>query len=318
MRVYFLSSQNAALKLNGIFLGFVSNFEKFIDLSLNEKIFAEFLPESADFYPISFAINKNFINAPPNFCNVFEFEGGIILEITQYPPRQQQLQVLNQKRIGDFLFTLYFDGETKFSIENGKNFEQVSLPEKFENADISQVYLDGELFFGACFEKDDKKYLIIFSNSCEKVFANKVIDFSLNGELVTKIAFDNPARHVAEITWQWKNNFSVKSYKVSSQREIDITSAPTPLIPILFFNEILVCGTPEKYLCDTLKARSGEFRDYLGEFTSVIAPPDIIEITHPNEICAGLVYPKNKNKFQIKFFGVTLENNLITNVFPVM
>ena len=42
MRVYFLSSQNAALKLNGIFLGFVSNFEKFIDLSLEEKFLPSF------------------------------------------------------------------------------------------------------------------------------------------------------------------------------------------------------------------------------------------------------------------------------------
>ena len=53
MRVYFMSAKSAALKLNGIFLGFIGNFEKFTDLSPADRIFAEILPESGDFYPLS-------------------------------------------------------------------------------------------------------------------------------------------------------------------------------------------------------------------------------------------------------------------------
>ena len=94
-----MSAKSAALKLNGIFLGFIGNFEKFTDLSPADRIFAEILPESGDFYPLSCVLDENFFKAPPDFCDVYVFEGGAIVQVTAFPARARELKVLRQERM---------------------------------------------------------------------------------------------------------------------------------------------------------------------------------------------------------------------------
>ncbi len=317
MRFYFLSGENAALKLNGLFLGFIGSFEKFIDVTPSERILVEILPENSAFYPVSFVLDEKFLENPADFCNVYIYCEGAIIEIADFSPRERELKILKQERITDTLLTLYDDGKPKLTLENNKNFAIENLPFGVEDCGFFEHFLNGEKFITACLNNDDEKILLIFTSDCKKVFANSVLDFSFDDALYTKIGYKNPARHIAEIKWIWQNKFNLANYSVKASREFSPTDVPRELLSVLFFNEILVCGEPEKYLCENLKSRSQELKNYLGEFIGVCRPPENFLLLHPEKTTAGLIFQKSKNKFEIKFFEIVVQEGKITNILPV-
>lgn len=318
MRVYFTSARSAALKLNGIFLGFIGSFEKFADLSAEDRIFAEILPESADYYPVSCVLDEKFFQSPPDFCDVYVFEGGAAVQITSFPARARELKVLRQERFGDALATLYCDGELKLSVERGNKFTLAVLPEEFSEGELSLHAIRTDNFIVATAAAGGQTELIVFSQSPEKVFANRVAAYSFSDCLYTEIAYNDPAKHVAKTQWDWTGEaFTMRSYSVLAQRKYLSEDINEALIPLLFFNEILVRGDPAQYLGEALKPRTGELGDYLGAFAGVCAPPELFYLTHPGKNAAGLIYPRAANLFEVKFFEVSLQNNAIVNIAPV-
>lgn len=318
MRVYFTSARNAALKLNGIFMGFIGSFEKFADLNPKERIFAEILPENGDYYPLSCVLDENFFEQPPDFCDVYTFDGGAVIHVTAFPCRARELKVLKQTRFQDILVTLYTDGAPKLSVERKNNFSQATLPVEFAECEIASHTLNGNTLITASAAAGAEQDLIIFSDTPEKVYSGRVIDFSITDCLHTKITYNDPAKHEAEIQWTWtENSFSLKSYTVNATKQFDLSQTQPPLIPLLFFNEILVRGEPQIYLGDALKARTNELDGYLGNFAGVMSPPELFYSNYPHKLAAGLVYPRAANLFEVRFFEVKLENNLIANISPV-
>ena len=315
-----MSAQNAALKLNGIFLGFINSFERFTDLSVDDRIFAEILPESGNHYPVACVLDENFFQNPPDFCDVTNFEGGSIVRFTSFPARTRELKVLRQQRFDDLLFTLYSDGELKLSVDGKENFTQTALPAEFADCEFARHTLRGHHFISVGAPTDRDTELLLFSETGEKVFANRVRAFSFSDTLHTTIAYADPARHTAETDWHWDGaRFSMQKYSVSAQKEFVPENTPPALIPLLFFHEILVCGEPERYLCEELKPRVHELSDYLGRFVGVAAPPELFTLRHPDTIAAGLVYPKAANRFELRFFATPLQpqTNRITNLTPI-
>lgn len=318
MRFYFLSGENAALKLNGLFLGFIGSFEKFTDITLSERILVEILPENSAFYPVSFVLDEKFLEKPADFCNVYIYDEGVIIEIINFTPHERELKILKQERIANTLLTLYDDGKPKLTLENDKNFTIETLPFEFEDCEFFEYFISGERFIAVCLQKDDEKILLVFSDDCKKVFANNVLSFSFDEALYTKISYKNPARHVAEIKWIWQNEFTIADYSVKATREFLPDEIPNELLSVLFFNEILVRGEPEKYLCENLKSRSNELNNYLNNFIGVCQPPENFLLLHPETISVGLVFQKSKNKFEIKFFGIDVQDGKIANIFPAI
>ena len=80
---------------------------------------------------------------------------------------------------------------------------------------------------------------------------------------------------------------------------------------------MLTRGDFAKYLDDGLKQKAGDLKSYLGEFVSVTVPPEKFYLTHGDVAAAGLVYPKSKNLFEVKYFAVQLNGGKISNIFPV-
>jgi|GEM_PF-1926993 hypothetical protein len=313
-----MSAKSAALKLNGIFLGFIGNFEKFTDLSPADRIFAEILPESGDFYPLSCVLDENFFKAPPDFCDVYVFEGGAIVQVTAFPARARELKVLRQERMDDALLTLYSEGDLKLSVERQNKFALTVLPREFEDCELSSQKLGGEVFFCASAPADGETELIVFSGTPEKTFVSRVLEYSFTDCLKTKIAYHDPAGHVAETEWAFSNGaFVMRRYSVTAQKTFDLAETNPALVPLLFFNEVLVRGDPSQYLGDALKPRAAELADYLGAFAGVSAPPELFDLQHPGKNAAGLVYPRSANLFEVRFFEVQMQGGLISNICPV-
>lgn len=222
-----MSAKSAALKLNGIFLGFIGNFEKFTDLSPADRIFAEILPESGDFYPLSCVLDENFFKAPPDFCDVYMFEGGAIVQVTAFPARARELKVLRQERMDDALLTLYSEGDLKLSVERQNKFALTVLPREFEDCELSSQKLGGEVFFCASAPADGETELIVFSGTPEKTFVSRVLEYSFTDCLKTKIAYHDPAGHVAETEWAFSNGaFVMRRYSVTAQKR---STLPKPI-----------------------------------------------------------------------------------------
>ena len=71
MTVYFLSYLPAVLKLNGMYIGTVDGFERHIELDLNDRVFAEFIPDE-NLNGLNFFSTKNFLKIRLAFATFTE------------------------------------------------------------------------------------------------------------------------------------------------------------------------------------------------------------------------------------------------------
>ena len=69
MKVYFLSSIPCALRINNAYFGTTNLFERFAELSLQDNLFVEFLPEGRQ--PLSFFLTENIRFSAPKGCEIY-------------------------------------------------------------------------------------------------------------------------------------------------------------------------------------------------------------------------------------------------------
>ncbi|MDE6790998.1 MAG: hypothetical protein K2J61_04675, partial [Clostridia bacterium] len=75
-----MSERQAALKLDGAYLGTIDGFERFVDVERGAKILAEIIPEG-DASPVSFFIDDGFFKEPPDFADVYLSDGDAVIYI---------------------------------------------------------------------------------------------------------------------------------------------------------------------------------------------------------------------------------------------
>lgn len=307
MRVYFLSYLPAALKLNGIYLGMIDGFERHIELDPKDRVFAECLPAN-NLQPLNFYLDESFFKQPPPFADVYLLDGDALVYIREYGVKNVKLDVIFQTRFCGNLITLFAQGGIYLSVE-GAEYSLNPLPLGFTSVVAEEKRLAGREVL-ALYSGDT---LLIISDSGKIIFLNRVESAEFGDTLQVRVGLETCAQVKAECAYTYDGE---KLYLTSS-RTIETRPPEKNILHFAFFESVLTRGDCTKYLSDGLIPRAGELKSYLGNFVSVTVPPEKFYIRHGNIPAAGLVYPKSKNLFEVKYFAVSFVGDKIDNIFPV-
>ena len=76
------------------------------------------------------------------------------------------MRLLDQRRLGDTLLTLYRDGSLMLSAEDGRHFTALPLPAEVQKAALGQLHACGrDLLFAEGSMQGDKTYLALFDGA---------------------------------------------------------------------------------------------------------------------------------------------------------
>lgn len=307
MRTYFLSYLPAILKLNGMFVGTIDGFERHIELDVKDRVFAEIIPDE-NLNGLNFFLDEKFFKDPPPFCDVYLLDGDALIYIREYAVKDGKIEVLHQTRFAGNLITVFAQGGIYLSID-GAEFSLTPLPLSFKNFTANIFTLAGRDVYALY----DKSRLIVISDSGKIIFMNAATEFEFSETLKIVAEFETctAARAICEYSYDGEK------LSLVSAEEIEMRPPEQEILHFAFFECALIGADCKKYLCDSLKDKSGELKSYLGEFVSVTVPPEKFYLQHGEINAAGLVYPKGRNLYEVRFFAVDIENGKITNVYPV-
>ena len=307
MRVYFLSYLPAILKLNGMYIGGIDGFERHIELDPADRIFAEIIPDD-NLQGVNFFLDEKFFSAPPAFCDLYEMEGDFLLYIREYAVKDCKIEVLYQTRFCGNLVTIFAQGSLYLSIE-GAEYTLEPLPKSFMKFNAETFNLSGREVLAL----SNGRHLIIISESGKIIFKNCANDFSISDTLKITAEFETCTQLKASCEYSYDG----EKLNLISAQTTEERPPEREILHFAFFESVLTRADFEKYLDDSLKDRAADLKSYLGEFVSVTVPTEKFYLLHGNINAAGLVYPKDKNLFEIKYFAVELTGDKISNIYPI-
>lgn len=296
MKVYFLSSQPCALRLNGVFFGVTDTFERFAEVALNDNIFIEFIPEGRQ--PVAFFLSENIRFTPPKGCEVYLLKDGVAIYARDFPPTDFALRTVAQAREGDHLATLFCQGEVQLTIERGKELFVATLPPSFAS---SELFFAEELVF-----LRTETQLAVYTEKAELCLLEKVLSYSIEkGGLRAALPLSDSGNRIADCAWLLSERGCEQTEFTLRVRE-DGVQTPAELLPYAFFESVLIGADFAQFLSDELAPEADKIRAFLGEFVSVI-------VTEQNNTC-GLVKKKAERLYEVAYFTVKIENDKISDV----
>lgn len=294
MKIYFLSDRPCALRLGGIHFGYVDNFERFAQIQLSDRIFAEFIPENA--LPISFFITDEILHSPPRGCDVYILRDALVLYARDFPPADFSLRPITQIVEQNCTATLFMQGQIQLSIQTLENFFISYLPLSFCQA---------ELFFYAnlLFVKAEKM-LAVFNKSGERLFMENILSYSLDGDVLSvKLPLVESLGRVADCKYALSPTECTRTECVLSQSRAERVEE---LFAFAFFESILIGADITEFLSDEMIPKTDGIYAFLGDFISVL-PTE-------TENCCALLYKKKEGLFEAKYFTLAVKNRKVTDI----
>lgn len=307
MRVYFLSYVPAALKLNGLFVGSIDAFERHIELDPADGVLAEIVPGD-NLQPVNFFLDEKFFAAPPDFADVYLMDGDALIYLREYGRKDVKLKVIFQTRFCGSLITVFSQGGAYLSAE-GAEYSLTPLPLSFLQCRAEEKQLAGRdvlaLYGGNA--------IAIISEHGKLIFLNAVESAEFGQNLKITAAFETCTAAKAECVF----GYDGQSLSLVNSRTVETRPPEESILHFAFFESVLCRGDYEKYLDDELKPRADDLISYLKDFVSVTVPTEKFYAVHGDIPAAGLVYPKGKNLFEVKYFRVDLNGGKISNLSPI-
>ncbi|MBR2442104.1 MAG: hypothetical protein IKB20_03465 [Clostridia bacterium] len=302
MKIYFLSAIPCALTLNGVYFGLTDRFERFAEIHLADKIFAEFIPENAQ--PIRFFITERLPSVPPQGCEVYLLPDGLAVFARDFPPLPAPLTVIAQARFPQGLVTVFSQGGVQVSIENSFGLFTSYLPPSFSVCELT--YHEGLFFLKG------QNCLAVYTQKGRQVLLEEVLSFEIeNGELKAVLPLSDCLGRNANCVWAIDEEGCIqKSCTLTQARthggdgnEADILKE---LLPYAFFESVLIGADFTPFLSNELQTKAGALTAFLGEFKAVVPTDDPF-------VCR-LIYQKQERLFEARDFKVCVEKDKITDV----
>ncbi len=296
MKIYFLSSTPCALSLNGVFYGVTDDFERYVELSLADKLYCRFSPEGAQ--PLGFFLTEEITSRPPDGCEVYLVKDGIVLFAKDFPPSDFTLRPIAQKREGDVLATVFRQGTVQLSVESQKGYFNATLPPSFEHCEV--LFMDDFIFLKS------PETLGVFTKACEALLIERVLSYAVEGEaLRATLPLSDRLGRTADCAWRVNESGCVLTQFTLRQRENE--DAPKDgLLAYAFFESVLLRADCAPFLNEELQAQKEEILAFLGDFIDVV-------LTEEERVC-GLVRKKGERLFQVDYFEVEVVEGKITDV----
>lgn len=306
MRIYFLSCVPAILKLNGTYEGVVDLFERYVEVDLNDNVLAEIVP-GENLQPVNFFLNADLLTSPPDFMDVYLADGDAVIHIRRFSSRDTRLNVIYQTRFEGNLITVFSQGEAYLCIE-GKDYSLTPVSNRFKSVRTEQKMLNGypvlALYGG--------NGLIVISHTGVQLFANEVIFAEFGATFKVGVLFETVAQAEAHCEYSYDG----EKLTLMSSKTVEKQPVTQHVLHFAFFESVMTFGNFADYLSPELAPKAADLRDYLGNFTGVVVPPEKFYLSHPDKQAAGLVYPEKQNLYKIKYFAVHIVNGKIDNIYP--
>ncbi len=288
MRTIFLADRKCALTVSGLYLGMVDTFERAAELDPAEKHFVELKPEG--FHAVRFCFDDAFLLSPPEQISLYYTRTGVALFCGGFLREDASLNVLWQRRLRGGLFTLTRQQKVQLVCENEGGFAVVNLPDAFESCEISEA---GELLL---LEGEDCFALLTSSGEVKVLSEGRVLE---RGACVkAEIPFHDSMGHSAVAEW---------TEGVMTACSIRTAREPKPATYALaLFESALIGADCTPFLSPALQEKAAALGEFLGQYTSAVLTEREDEV--------GLVYPRKKNVFDVRYFRTTIEDGRIANI----
>ena len=302
MKIYFLSSQPCMLSLNGVFYGVTDRFERFADVSLQDKVFAKFTPEGK--LPLGYFLSEELLTAPPAGCEVYLLRDGIALFAKDFPPIDFTLRPIVQQRFDDTLVSVYQQGSVQVSIQSPFGFFNAYLPPAFSVSSLSKR--------GNFYLIEGQNHLAVFTRKGECVLLEEILTFSTTEtELNATLPLSDVLGRVAECVWRLdgehchRTQFTLRQTR-AHDGDNDEVKIRDELLPYAFFESVLLGDNYAELLSDDLQPKAEKLVGFLGDFRAVC-------LTNDPYTC-GLVREKAPRLYEVNYFTVKIEHGKIADV----
>ncbi len=294
MKVYFLSSIPCALRINNAYFGTTNLFERFAELSLQDNLFVEFLPEGRQ--SISFFLTENIRFSAPKGCEIYLLKDSLAVYARDFPPSDFTLRIHAQIREQNTLATLFSQGELTLSIEADGQLFIAHLPPSFAQ---SELFFDSGLLFVKAAEQ-----LAVFTKNAELCLCEKVLSYALtNGVLSAQLPLAEG--RFAECEWA-VNEYGCTRQKCIVRSPENTPNTPSPFLAYTFFESLLIGANYADFLADGLIDKANDLLLFLGDFTGVVLTDD--------PCTCGLLRKKADGVFEAAYYTVRLENGKIADI----
>lgn len=296
--MYFLSATPCALTLNGVFFGVTDKFQRFAEVHLEDRIFAQFSPEGA--LPIGFFITEKLPFCPPDGCEVYLLKDGVAVYAKDFPPIDTALRPISQKRDGDLLVTVYAQGRVQVSIESDNGFFNAYLPPSFSVCEIA--FHEGLILL------QGQNTLALFNKNGERLLQEEVLSFAVEGNVLSAtLSLSDALGRTADCKWCLENGTCTRTACTFRQerREHD-EEFLRAFLAYAFFESVLIGADYREFLSGDLLPEAEQIVAFLGDFIAV-TPTD-------EPTTCGLVKKKGERLFEVEYFTVDVKEGKIIDV----
>lgn len=305
MKIYFLTEQRAALKLNGEYLGTVDSIERYVEIPDGEEVFAEIIPLNCAL-PYTFIIGQNLYKAPPPFLNVYLLGDGVQIQITHFERLQSVLNILEQRRIGGLNVTLLELGGHTYLSCDGKQCSLYQLPDYFVNCRLTDESIGGIPVVIAVADNG----LCVISAEGKKLYLGKAESYSTGDMLGVTINFKSSAGYFAEREYAYDGQALMLNREEIKRRY----AVDNDVLHFAFFEALLYGADCKEFLSDDMQGATQALKEYLGEFKEVCVPHKAFYDKYGDVLAAALAYKIKDNLFEIKYFAVEYRDGKIDNI----
>ena len=288
MYCYFLCDVPCAVKLDGEFVGVASKNLSFVE---KERCFLEFIPLDDCFEKTYLLFDKKHPVSTKN-VKIIDLYGGFLI----IPSFSRKVDA-DFKMIGRKTFPFsqavsvicYSQGGIKLCVCKENDFFIEPIP-----------FLPSDIRFETCVSNGNEYLAVIcISNKTEILvfnvkskinlaFKNLCDGYSLVGNTITTLEHrPSVLGHSLSSTWLFEDKVTLKNYTISRSKQV--FSLPEKLLPIAFFEELLIDGNVEEFLSPELKPRANELKEFLGDFKRVLPPPhfkddDLVTLLYADKV----------------------------------
>ena len=294
MRIYFLSSQTAALYIGGAYFGQTHDFERYAEIYLQDSLPVRW--EAEGMHPVTFFLDERLPLQPPTGVSVYRLQNGLALYCDGFQSTDDTLRVITQQRKGDTLATVCRQGGVFLGIDSPHGFFSATLPPSFADCQL--------FFIGGLVGVKTAEDVAVFSASAQRLLLERYTAIEeREGELCLTIPLSDRYRRQADCRYAvGENSLRCTSYQLRQAE----TEEKDGLIAYAFFESVRIGADFPAFLCEDLQKNTTAIRDFLGDFLHV-SPTEL------PEKCL-LVYQKAERLFDVRPFSVVIEEDTITDI----